>query len=67
MKMFSLSQLANVLLLTSQNRQTDHHGKRFLLDRVTHMVLRFMAAQFNLRPSLRKHLKSRDGWINFSV
>ncbi|MCP4002588.1 MAG: formate acetyltransferase [bacterium] len=26
-----------------------------------------MAAQFTLRPSLRKYLKGVDGWINFSV
>jgi formate C-acetyltransferase len=26
-----------------------------------------MAAQFNFRPSLKKYLKSSDGWINFCV
>jgi len=26
-----------------------------------------MAAQFNLRPSLRRYLRCRDGWINFAV
>ncbi|WP_236892618.1 pyruvate formate lyase family protein [Desulfoluna limicola] len=26
-----------------------------------------MASQFNLRPSLRKYLKSTDGWTNFTI
>jgi len=26
-----------------------------------------MASQFNLRPSLKKYLKSTDGWTNFSI
>ena len=30
-------------------------------------LLRLMAAQFNLRPSLRRYLRCRDGWINFAV
>ncbi len=38
-----------------------------LKNTVTHIALRFMAAQFNLRPSLKKYMKCRDGWINFSV
>lgn len=67
MKMFSLKELANVLLLASQGRQTDTSGKKKLLNRITHMVLRFMAAQFNLRPSLRKYMQSRDGWINVGI
>ncbi|MBI9089827.1 MAG: formate acetyltransferase [Desulfobacterium sp.] len=33
----------------------------------THLALRLMAAQFNFRPSLNKHLKSADGWTNFSI
>jgi formate C-acetyltransferase len=34
---------------------------------LTNLSLRLMAAQFNLRPSLRKYLKSTDGWTNFSI
>ncbi|MEA2101693.1 MAG: formate acetyltransferase, partial [Thermodesulfobacteriota bacterium] len=34
---------------------------------LTHVALRLMAAQFNLRPSLRRRLKSTDGWTNFSI
>ncbi|MBI5506488.1 MAG: formate acetyltransferase [Deltaproteobacteria bacterium] len=30
-------------------------------------LLRLMAAQFNLRPSLRRYLRCSDGWIDFSV
>ena len=30
-------------------------------------LLRLMAAQFNLRPALRRYLRCSDGWINFSV
>ncbi|MFA5787652.1 MAG: pyruvate formate lyase family protein, partial [Actinomycetota bacterium] len=31
------------------------------------VLLRLMALQFNLRPSLRRYLRSRDGWIDFSI
>jgi len=31
------------------------------------VLLRAMAVSFNTRPSLRKYLRGRDGWINFSV
>lgn len=34
---------------------------------LTHMLLRLMASQFNLRKSLKKFMKDSDGWINFSV
>jgi len=30
-------------------------------------LLRLMAIQFNVRPSLRRYLRSADGWIDFSV
>lgn len=34
---------------------------------LTHWVLRLMAMQFNLRPSLKKQLKSSDGWTDFTI
>ncbi|GAB6097525.1 hypothetical protein JCM14469_37790 [Desulfatiferula olefinivorans] len=37
------------------------------LNRITHVALRLVAFQFNVKPSLRKYLKGKDGWINFSV
>ncbi len=33
----------------------------------TNWALRLMAVQFNFRPSLNKHLKSSDGWTNFTI
>lgn len=38
-----------------------------MLNQVTLGTLWLMALQFNLWPSLRRYMKSRDGWINFSV
>ncbi len=38
-----------------------------MLNTLTHCTLKLMALQFNLRPGLRKQMKGRDGWINFSV
>lgn len=38
-----------------------------LLNLTTNILLKLMASQFNLRPSLRDYLKSIDGWMNFSV
>ncbi|MBT3807548.1 MAG: formate acetyltransferase, partial [Desulfobacula sp.] len=38
-----------------------------MLNQMTHGTLWLMALQFNQLPSLKKYLKSRDGWINFSV
>ena len=38
-----------------------------LLNRLTHFALWLMACQFNLRPSLKKYTKSRDGWTNFTI
>jgi pyruvate-formate lyase len=35
-----------------------------LLNPLTHLALRMMALQFNLRPSLKKQMKSHDGWTN---
>lgn len=34
---------------------------------LTNFLLKLMASQFNLRPSLKKYLQCTDGWINFSV
>ncbi len=34
---------------------------------MTGALIRLMAAQFNLRPSLRRYLRCSDGWINFSI
>ncbi len=42
-------------------------SKRNYMNTLTNLGLRMMASQFNLRPSLRKYLKSSDGWINFSI
>jgi len=38
-----------------------------LLNPATHVLLRLLATQFSLRPSLKKYLKGVDGWINFSI
>ena len=45
----------------------DEMSARNYLNTLTHWALRIMASQFNLRPSLRKYLKSTDGWTNFSI
>ncbi len=31
------------------------------------VLLRTMAAQFNIRPSIRDHLRSAEGWIDFTI
>ena len=41
--------------------------KGSLLNPTAGILLRLMAVQFRLRPSLRKYLKGVDGWINFSI
>ncbi len=61
------SQLANLFLVTNKPVLENGRGAKGILNRLTHLVLRMMALQFNLRPSLRKYLKGVDGWINFSV
>ncbi|MCP4137642.1 MAG: formate acetyltransferase, partial [bacterium] len=38
-----------------------------LLNTITNMALKLMAAQFNHRASLRQYMKGTDGWINFTV
>ena len=42
-------------------------NKKNVANVLTHLVLQVMALCFNLFPSFKKYLKSRDGWINFSV
>ncbi|MCP4138170.1 MAG: formate acetyltransferase [bacterium] len=42
-------------------------SRRNYLNRLTHLALRMLAFQFNLRPSLRAYLKSTDGWTNFTI
>ena len=37
------------------------------LNAITHFALKLMASQFKIRPSLKKYMKSKDGWINFSL
>ncbi len=34
---------------------------------ITSLLLKTMAFMFNIRPSLKKYLRTTDGWINFSV
>jgi pyruvate formate-lyase/glycerol dehydratase family glycyl radical enzyme len=34
---------------------------------ITSLLLKTMAFMFNTRPSLKKYLRTTDGWINFSV
>ncbi len=63
----SFGHLLNSLLVTSESQSESRVGKKILLNMATGMALRFMATQYNLRPSLRKYMKSADGWINFSV
>ena len=42
-------------------------NKKNVANVLTHLVLQVMAQSFNLIPSFKKYLKSRDGWINFLV
>ncbi|WP_300673064.1 pyruvate formate lyase family protein [Desulfoluna sp.] len=42
-------------------------SKRNSMNTLANLALRMMAAQFNLRPSLRAYLKSTDGWTNFTI
>ncbi len=65
---------------TTKKRETDavvfHSYRRnpeekapgqFFINLIVNALLRLMAANFNLRPKLRKWLKGTDGWINFTV
>lgn len=40
---------------------------RGLANTITKSALKFMAFSYSRIPSLKKHLKSVDGWINFSI
>ncbi|MFH2067184.1 MAG: pyruvate formate lyase family protein [Pseudomonadota bacterium] len=62
-----LHQALNLLLMMSPKQLAAERGNPKLLNRITHIALRMMAIQFNLRPSLKKYMKGKDGWINFSV
>lgn len=62
-----IHQYLNLLLLTSPKQLIPEMGTAWMLNRLTHVALQLMAIQFNLRPSLKKYMKGRDGWINFSV
>lgn len=42
-------------------------AKRTSTDFLAHILLLLMAANYNLKPSLRKYLKTEHGWLNFSV
>ena len=42
-------------------------AKRTSTDFLTRVLLFLMAVNYNLRPSLRKYLKSSHGWLNFST
>ncbi|MBI9089826.1 MAG: formate acetyltransferase [Desulfobacterium sp.] len=42
-------------------------GTRNHMNILSHWALQLMAAQFNFRSSLRKYLKSSDGWTNFTI
>ncbi len=60
-------QFLNTLLVSSniQNSQKKRTNKP--LNVLTHIVLRIMAVQFNYRPLLKRYMKGKDGWINFST
>ena len=62
----SLMNFFNYLLVNpeSGDRRSE---KKPVLNMATGIVLKLMALNFNIRPSLRKYMKSVDGWINFSV
>ena len=57
----------NSLLVTETEEARVRTGKKGGYNFVTRVLLRLMAFQFNVRPSLRKYMKGKDGWINFSV
>jgi len=42
-------------------------AKRTSTDFLAHILLLLMAANYNLKPSLRKYLKNEHGWLDFSV
>ena len=50
----------------NQRQEIDVKGST-RLNMLVGLALRGLALQFRIRPSLRKHLKGVDGWINFSL
>lgn len=40
--------------------------KKSYANTLANLFLRFLALNFNIRPSLNKYLKSDDGWLNFT-
>lgn len=58
---------ANLFLVTPESQVSRFVSGRGMLNRMTRIALQFMALQFNLRPALRRSMRSADGWINFSV
>ncbi|MBU3914209.1 pyruvate formate lyase family protein, partial [bacterium] len=63
----SFSQMLSFFLITQQGAIAGPKRTKMPLNFITGLVLRFMAVQFNMRPSLKRYMKSVDGWINFSV
>jgi len=51
----------------SFNEMFNNTIRKPLLNPATHVLLQALAAQFSLRPSLKKYLKGVDGWINFTI
>jgi formate C-acetyltransferase len=45
----------------------DIKAKKSFTDVTMRMLLDVVAASFNLRPSLKKYLKTADGWLDFTV
>ncbi|WP_035276632.1 pyruvate formate lyase family protein [Desulforegula conservatrix] len=41
-------------------------GKKSFTDKMAHLFFRFIAMNFNARKSLKRYLKSEDGWLNFT-
>jgi pyruvate formate-lyase/glycerol dehydratase family glycyl radical enzyme len=62
----SFANFLNYLLVNPQTAKTKSK-KKLILNFTTGVALKLMAINFNFRPSLKKHMKSVDGWINFSV
>ena len=42
-------------------------AKKSFTDVTMRMLLGLVAASFNLRPSLKKYLKTAEGWLNFTA
>jgi formate C-acetyltransferase len=46
--------------------QAARTNQKSINDKLTNLFLKFVAFNFNNRPSLNKYLKSDDGWMNFT-